>query len=129
MNKYLKIGLYGFFTWLIPFVSSFFFYMTGELSVDIFLFKTIMIIIGNISAAIFVIAYFAEVSQDFIKEGIILGIAWLIINLGLDLLILLPMSGMGIGDYFIQIGLRYLVIPVMGIMVGYALAQRELKKS
>ena len=125
MNKYLKILLFGFFTWLIPFVSSFFFYMTGELSIDIYLFKSIMIIIGGVAAAIFIIVYFNEVSTDFVKESIILGVSWLVINLILDLLILIPMSKMTLGDYFVQIGIRYLVIPVMCIMVGLVLKNKQ----
>jgi hypothetical protein len=43
----------------------------------------------------------------------------------LDLLVLLPMSGMPILDYFAQIGLRYLVIPAMSITVGTALANKK----
>lgn len=125
MNKYFKILLYGFFTWLIPFVSSFFFYMTGELSVDIYLFKSIMIIIGGFAAAIFIIVYFSEVSKDFVKESIILGVSWLVINLTLDLLILIPISKMTVSDYFIQIGIRYLIIPVMCITVGLALKNKR----
>ena len=76
----------------------------------------------------FLVAYFNDVNQDFLKEGITIGISWLIINLGLDLLILIPISRMSIGDYFIQIGLRYIVIPIMAIMVGYVLEQQELRK-
>jgi uncharacterized membrane protein YpjA len=99
--------------------------MTGELSIDIYLFKSIMIIIGGVAAAIFIIVYFNEVSSDFVKESIILGVSWLVINLILDLLILIPMSKMTLGDYFVQIGIRYLVIPVMCIMVGLVLKNKQ----
>lgn len=52
MKKYPKNILYGFFAWLIPFVASFFFYTReGELTIDIFLFKSIMIVVGSFSAA------------------------------------------------------------------------------
>jgi hypothetical protein len=44
MKKYPKNILYGFFAWLIPFVASFFFYTReGELTIDIFLFKSIIV--------------------------------------------------------------------------------------
>ena len=119
MKKQLRNLLYGFLSWLIPFLSAFFFYSReGELVVDIFLFKTIMIIVGAISGAFLIVRYFKRINDGYLKEGIVIGITWLFINLILDLLILIPMSGMAYGEYFTQIGLRYLVIPVMSIMVG-----------
>ena len=94
MNKNIRNILYGFLTWLIPFVSAFFFYSKeGSLIIDIFLFKTIMIVVGAI--------------------------------IGAFLLVLVPMSGMSVADYFTQIGLRYLVMPIMSIMVCAALANKK----
>ena len=114
--------MYGFLSWLIPFLSAFFFYTReGELTIDIFLFKSIMIVIGSISAAVLLVSYFKKIGTGYLMEGILVGFTWLIINIVMDLLILIPMSGMGIPDYFTQIGLRYIVIPVMCIMVGLVL--------
>ena len=126
LNKYLKNILYGFLAWLIPFVASFFFYTReGKLTIDIFLFKSIMIVVGSISAAILLVLYFRKINGDYLKEGIIVGLTWLGINVLLDLLVLIPMSGMSIADYFAQIGIRYLVIPVMSITVGAALENKK----
>lgn len=125
MNKYFRNVLYGFLAWLIPFVASFFFYSEEGLTIDIFLFKSIMIVVGSISAAILLVSYFKKISTAYLKEGIIVGVAWFGINILLDLLILIPMSGMSITDYFIQIGIRYLVIPAMSITVGASLANRK----
>ncbi len=126
MNKHVRNILYGFFAWLIPFVASFFFYTReGTLTIDIFLFKSIMIIVGLISAAFLLISYFKKIDSNYLKEGIVVGIVWFGINILLDLLVLIPMSGMSIADYFTQIGLRYLVIPVMTIMVGFVLANKK----
>lgn len=121
MKKYLKNVLYGFLAWLIPFVASFFFYSKEGLTIDIFLFKSIMIVVGSISAAILLVLYFKKISTAYLKEGIIVGIVWFGINILLDLLILIPMSGMSIADYFTQIGIRYLVMPAMSITVGKSL--------
>ena len=121
MKKYLKNVLYGFLAWLIPFVASFFFYSKEGLTIDIFLFKSIMIVVGSISAAILLVSYFKKISAAYLKEGIIVGIVWFGINILLDLLILIPMSGMSIADYFTQIGIRYLVMPAMSITVGKSL--------
>ena len=126
MNKHIRNILYGFSAWLIPFIASIFFHSKeGGLTIDVFLFKSIMIVIGSISAAFLLIFYFKNINTNYIKEGIIVGIVWFVINIILDLLVLIPMSGMSVGDYSIQIGLRYLVMPVMSIMVGKVLAEKK----
>jgi len=126
MNKHFRNILYGFLAWLIPFVASIFFYTKeGGLIIDIFFFKTIMIIVGSISGAFLLISYFKRINIGYLKEGIYVGITWFVINILLDLLVLIPMSGMAISDYFLQIGLRYLVMPVMSIMVGIALENKR----
>lgn len=120
MNKNLKILLFGFLTWLIPFVSGFFFYSReGQLLIDIFLFKSIMIVVASITGASLLVLYFRALEKDYLREGITVGLVWFTINILLDLVALVPMSGMSIGDYFAQIGLRYLIIPTMGIAMGY----------
>lgn len=126
MKKYLKNVLYGFLAWLIPFVASFFFYTKeGKLTIDIFLFKSIMIVVGSVSAAFLLVSYFKKIRADYFKEGIIVGLTWFGLNILLDIIILIPMSRMSLPDYFAQIGLRYLAIPAMSIMVGAALNNKE----
>ena len=125
-RKYLRNILYGFLAWLIPFVASFFFYTReGGLTIDIFLFKSIMIVVGSISAAFLLVLYFKKIYADYFKEGIIVGVVWFGISILLDLLVLIPMSGMSIPDYFTQIGLRYLAMPAMSIAIGAALANKK----
>jgi uncharacterized membrane protein YpjA len=84
-----------------------------------------MIVVGSISAAILLVLYFRIINGDYLKEGIIVGLTWLGINVLLDLLVLIPMSGMSIADYFTRIGIGYLVIPVMSITVGAALGNKK----
>lgn len=125
-NRYFRISLYGFLAWLIPFAASFFFYTReGRLTIDVFLFKSIMIVVGSVSAAFLLVSYFKTINANHLREGVIVGLAWFCINIALDLLVLIPMSGMSVSDYFTQIGLRYLVIPVMSTMVGAALANKR----
>jgi len=93
MNKYVKNILYGFLAWLIPFVASIFFYtQEGKLTIDIFLFKSIMIVVGSISASILLVSYFKKINGEYLKEGIIVGLTWLVINILMDMLVLIPMS-------------------------------------
>ncbi len=130
MNRYLKMALFGFLVWLIPFIASLFFYTAdGKLIIDVFLFKSIMIVVGSISGAVLLIYYFKKVHTNYFKEGIIVGLLWFSINILLDLLVLVPMSGMSIADYFAQIGLRYIMIPVMCITVGTVLANGEVMEN
>ena len=104
--------MFGFLTWLIPFAVSFLFYSKDGLIIDIFLFKSIMIVVGAVSAAFLLIIHFKKIDSAFLREGIVTGIMWLTINLLLDLLILLPMSKM----------------PVMSILPGKALADHDKNK-
>lgn len=125
-NTYIRAVIYGFLTWLIPFLSSFVFYnKDGGLSIEIMFFKSIMIVIGSISATFLLVSHFKRIDNDYLKQAIIVGFIWLAINIGLDLLVLLPMSDMSLADYFMQIGLRYLIIPVMAIMIGKILSLKS----
>jgi len=126
MDKNIRNILYGFLAWLIPFVTAFFFYSKeGGLIIDIFLFKSIMIVVGAISGAFLLVFYFKRIHVNYLREGIIVGLTWFVINILLDLLVLVPMSEMVLPDYFAQIGLRYLIMPIMSIMVGTALANKN----
>ncbi len=126
MNKTLRNILYGFLAWLIPFVTAFFFYSKeGGLVIDIFLFKTIMIVVGAIVGAFLLVSYFKRIRANYLMEGIIVGLTWFIINILLDIFVLIPMSEMSLPSYFAEIGLRYLVIPVMSIMVGATLENKK----
>jgi hypothetical protein len=123
--RVLKIIIYGFLTWLIPFIVAIFFYTPGgELVIDIFTFKTIMIIVSSLCATILLVLLFLTIFNNFLKEGIIIGLVWLILNWILDALILLPMNGMDLTTYFSQIGLRYLVIPVTAIGFGFIIEKK-----
>lgn len=120
--NYLKCGFFGLLTWLVPFLLSFLFYSENEgLLIDIFLFKSIMIVVSGLVGVSLLILYFKDIKKDYLIEGIFVGVSWLIINLILDILILIPMSGMTYLTYFSQIGLRYLIIPTISISMGFLL--------
>jgi len=126
MKKALKILLFGIIIWLIPFITGFFFYTPdGQMSVDMYLFKTIMILVGNFTGVILAVIYLLKIEKNFLKESILIGLVWILINYILDFVILLPMSGMDTGDYFVQIGLRYLLLPIISIAIGYLLQKKN----
>ncbi len=112
---------FGILTWLVPFIVSIFFYSsTGQPLYDIFLIKSILLVIASGFGALLLVVYFRSIHNMFLHEGVIIGVSWLIINWVLDILVLLPLSKMTIPVYFAQIGLRYLVIPFMSIAIGFS---------
>ncbi|MBN2121995.1 hypothetical protein JW721_02975 [Candidatus Micrarchaeota archaeon] len=123
-----KLLLFGAISWLVPFVLAFAFYTPeGELAINISTFKAIMVISGGIVGAILFVKYFKGVKSAYLKEGAIAGGAWLAINLLLDILTLVMAFGMSLGDYLSQIGLSYLMIPIMGIAMGAAIENAKKK--
>jgi hypothetical protein len=126
MDKNIRVIVYGVVAWLVPFLASFAFYTPqGQLSIDVFLFKSIMIVVGSITAALLLLSHFKPIRENYLREGILVGVVWLALNLLLDVLVLLPMSGMPLREYFTRIGLGYIVMPVMAILVGAALANKK----
>lgn len=120
MKKYVKAGIFGLLTWVIPFVVAMFFYTReGQLTINATTFKTIMIVVGAATGAFLLVLYFKKLEKNLLVEGMIIGILWFVINIILDLLILVPMSKMAVGTYFLHIGLRYLIIPITSIAMGY----------
>jgi hypothetical protein len=129
MNKYLKLGLLGFLTWLIPFVAGFLFYSPqGQLVVDALVFKAIMVVVGSITGAALLVLYFKKIEKNYVFEGVVVGVVWFVLNILLDLVILVPMSKMTVGTYFAQIGLEYLTIPTLSIAMGLVAKTASEKK-
>jgi hypothetical protein len=118
-----RTTLLGLVTWLVPFAVAFLFFdRNGQLQVPLPLFKSIMIVVfGGLGAALLVIA-FRWISPS-LRSGLLLGCYWLAINLTLDLLVLVPFVKMPVIDYFYDIGLRYLLIPIVSTAMGMVASQ------
>ncbi len=126
MKRTIKLIIFGVLTWLIPFVVSCAFYNRQEqVLIDVFLFKSIMIVVGAFVGAFFLVWYFRKITRHYLYHGLVVGLAWLVINWMLDFAILIPLSGMSISTYFMQIGLRYLTLPIMGVAIGWALQKKS----
>lgn len=122
MKKVMRILLLGLLTWVVPFIGGFLFFdKTGQLAIDIYLFKSIMIVLGGMIGSVAIVIYYKNIKYHFLRNGLIIGLSWCSINILLDLLILLPMSKLSLNDYIAQIGIRYLIIPIMCILCGYLL--------
>lgn len=125
MKTITKIILPGIYIWLIPFAVSFLFYKPGgELGIPYDLFKSIMIVVGALSGCYFLFRHFRTLDSDFVKQGITIGVSWFFINIVLDVLILIPIMKVSFPEYFMSIGLRYLMIPVFSFTIGYLLSNK-----
>jgi len=124
MKKYSKLLLYGFLTWLIPFLVSVLIFPLHQTERP--LFESIMPVVIVACAVFFSVLYFRRVTSGFQREGARLGTAWLAISLFIDLLLFMegPMK-MPLADYLKDIGLTYLIIPMITIGFGYLLERYE----
>jgi hypothetical protein len=113
----------GFVSWLVPFVVSFLFVdRTGQFIIPQPLFKSVMVVLfGGLGTALLVLAF--RRIQPTLRSGFILGCYWLAINLVLDLVVLVPLVHMPVVTYLYDIGLRYLLIPIIATAIGMV-AQR-----
>jgi len=125
MNKFIsvfmkwKIGiLYGFLLWLIPFIVSFIVYPFKLANSPVF--ETIMAITLVLVGSIFFILYVKKSDNFNLTEGLKLGILFLIISIIIDLFLFMegPMK-MSFSSYMLDIGLTYLVYPILGALTGY----------
>ena len=121
-----RIGLAGVASWLAPFLASIpFFDHGGSLVIERTLFKSLMVVIGGASGAGLLVWAFRGL-RPTLASGLLLGAWWMLINLVLDAAVLLPMSGMPAGLYLSDIGLRYLMLPIMAAGMG-AVADRAAR--
>ena len=110
----------GFLTWLIPFMVSFLFFTpNGTPLIDITFFKSIMTVLGCLVGVLLLIQSFTKIKTNYLKESIRIGLIWFLMNIVLDLIFLLPLGKLTIMDYIIQIGIRYINIPIISIGMGY----------
>jgi hypothetical protein len=118
MNRYLKVGLFGFFIWLIPFVVSVLIFPLRAMQRP--LFESIMPVVIAIWTVFFAVVYLLGLESDFQKEGIVIGMAWFFISIFLDLLVFIegPIK-MSLWDYATDIPLTYLMIPTITFGFGY----------
>jgi uncharacterized membrane protein YpjA len=128
MKKYLKVVLFGFFTWLIPFVVSFFIFPLRTSQRP--LFESIMAVVVTICAVLFAVRYFSKVKASFLQEGLLIGVVWFLVNVVLDFLLFMegPMK-MSFADYMADIGLTYLIIPAVAFGFGYSLQKKAARPS
>jgi hypothetical protein len=111
---------FGLLVWLVPFAVAFGAFAAKESWRS--LFESIMAV--TLAAAVVgaVWAYFRK-RQASTLEGLFLGLLWLAISLAIDLpLMLSPPINYSLSEYLADIGLTYVMIPIIttGLAAGYA---------
>jgi hypothetical protein len=115
-----RITLLGLASWAIPFATSFLFIGPGGLMwAPEPLFKSIMVVVSGGAGAFLLLAAFRHLGSTP-ANAFLVGAYWLVINVVLDLLILLPMAGMSVPDYVMAIAVRYLLIPILAVCIALA---------
>jgi hypothetical protein len=118
MKRYAKIILFGFLLWLIPLMVSILIFPFRVSQRP--LFESIMAVVVTAWAVFFALLYLLDLKGNYKKEGIVIGAAWFLISIALDLPLFMegPMK-MSSADYMKDIGLTYLIIPVVTSGLGF----------
>lgn len=116
----LELVLYGALTWAIPFVVAIpLMGRNGQPVVPAATFKSLMIVVGSAAGAWLLLRAFRR-RPAFRHAGFVVGLLWLAIIIGLDVVVLIPVAKIGLAEYLGETALRYLVIPIMAIAVDTA---------
>lgn len=124
-RNWKTIMLFGFLIWLIPFVVSFFIFPLRSSSRP--LFESIMPVVLTSAVVLFTVRYLRKINREFVKEGIFIGIVWLVISLVIDLILFMPESPMQmtLSDYVMDIGITYLIILIIPVGSGYLMEKNR----
>lgn len=121
MTSLRRALLFGFLVWLVPFVAAFVIFPLRESSRP--LFESIMPVVIAITVVALGVTYFRRATGGYVREGVALGVLWLAICVIIDLPLMLlggPMQ-MTVREYIADIGVTYLLIPVLTVGMGVAL--------
>ena len=124
MKSYERALLYGFLLWLISFVISILIFPLRAAERP--LFESIMPVVLSVFCVLFANLYFRKLEGDFVREGLILGVLWLVVSVLIDLpLLTLSPVNMSFVEYMKDIGLTYPIFPALTTGFGYLLEKRR----
>ncbi len=116
--------IFGLIVWAIPFVVAMLIFPLR--AADRPFFESIMPVAVVAATVLFSVLYFKRIESHFLKEGILLGLVFLVISVIIDLLLFSrgPMA-MPFIDYIKDIGFTYLTIPAITVGMGYLLSKKR----
>ena len=113
MKSWSKVLGLGFVSWLAPFVVAFLVFPFRATARP--LFESVMAVTVTATAVILGLAYLKRVQGCVVREGLMLGLIWLVMNVLIDAPLMLiggPMK-MTFAEYMADIGLTYVSLPVV----------------
>ena len=117
---------YGFLVWLIPFITAVLIFRIHESNRP--LFESIMAVVIVAVAVFFTGKYFRHVEKYFVKEGVQLGVLWLLISVAADFPFFITgpfaMSPM---EYVSDIAVIYLIFPLITVSASRLISVRKSK--
>lgn len=122
--KTLKFTLlYGVLLWVIGFAVAFLAFGIRQNNRP--LFESIMPVGLSLGTVFFSYQYFKRFKKNYFRESVKLGVSWLAISLLLDSLMFFdgPMK-MSLSEYVSDIGVTYLMIPIITAGFGYVLEKK-----
>ena len=121
-NSCLRKILLGLIIWIIPFVISILVWDV-EANTPIFSlhwFNALMAFTWGIGFAIAAFLYFSKLKGDPVKGALTAGIVWFVELLILDLIFLVKVFGMPMGDFYPMV-LTYFNVIIFNLAIGYIL--------
>jgi len=113
-----RVVFFGFLVWLIPFVVAVLIFPLKDSQPA--LFESLMPVVITLCVTVFLALYFRKIETGFVQAGVVVGIIWFFMSLVIDLLMFMwgPMK-MTFADYMMDIGLTYLIMPIITVGAGY----------
>jgi hypothetical protein len=89
------------------------------------IFEIVSAVAIAVTVIVFSCLYLKSITENFIKEGVLIGISWLIFSIVLDIiLILLGISQLTLNNYSMYVAPLYIFIPAITIGLGLYMNQR-----
>lgn len=84
-----------------------------------------MPVVLAVATVFFAQRYFSHVGDRFAREGLLLGLVWMGVSVAIDIPLMLAPSPMQmtLGEYMADIGLTYVMIPVIIASIGLVRVQ------
>ena len=119
MTSWRRAVLLGLLVWLVPFIVAFVAFPLKSANYP--LFESIMPVALTATVVLCSLRYFRKVDRPTVREGALLGVLWTLISIAIDLpLMLSPPMNYSMDQYLADVGLTYLMMPI--ITAGIALA-------
>lgn len=109
-----QVLAYGVLTWVVPFFASAMLIRPGTPASPSPAVKSLLLVGGALLGATLLVRVLRR-TPPTTHSGLRVGVLWLAINVSLDIMVLLPVSGMKLDTYAADIGARYLLIPIMAL--------------